>query len=326
MSTVSIQPPKRRLVPLERINRQAQEHGVATARVQLEAKIDRTRLFTPMSLAPLSHSWIFGELTEPQRMRYNQLVALMQNEIICFFEQEFAVRVLPAMMRDQRLAPELKRSMQQFVDDERQHTQLFRSLNQRAEPEWYAHGDTHILRIPRLFRGMLRVVTSLPAVFPMVFWIMLLMEERSLMISRRYAEMDPDTVEPNFAAAYAAHLEDEVRHVQVDWHLLKQCYLSRPRWLRRINARLLEWFVAGLCLKPRRANVRLVELLTAEFPELSAKRLLLVRAVRDLLHSDGYREMMYSADSTPIAVSLLKTCPELRRLHRIIYRNEGEIE
>lgn len=323
MTTVSTQRLRRRLVPIDRINREAQEHGVATARVQLKGDIDRTRLFTPMSLAPLSHSEIFEQLTGLQQRRYNQLVALMQNEIICFFEQEFAVRVLPAMLRDRKIPEPLRDSIQQFVEDERQHTQLFRGLNQQAEPGWYERSDYHVLRVPRIFRAGLRFMTSHPSAFPMVFWIMLLMEERSLMISRRYAEMDAEAVEPTFAAAYAAHLEDEVRHVQIDWHLLEQFYQSKPRWLRRINGRLLEWFIAGLFLKPRRANVRLVDLLIDEFPELRAKRPMLVRAVRELLHSAGYRRMMYSPESTPIAMSLLQQCPELRRLHRTIYACGG---
>jgi hypothetical protein len=276
-----------------------------------------------MSLAPLAHSTVFDQLSDAQQRRYNQLAAVMQNEIICFFEQEFAVRVLPAMLRDKRLPPALAQSMQQFIDDERQHTELFRGLNRFAEPKWYANGDYHVLRIPRAFRALLRFMTSHPSLFPMVFWIMLLMEERSLMISRRYAEMAAETVEPHFAAAYAAHLEDEVRHVQIDWHLLEQFYRSRPRWIRRVNGRLLEWFIAGLFLKPRRANVRLLHLLIEEFPELEPKRTPLVQAVHHLLENAGYREMMYSPQSTPIAMALLEECPELRPLHRTIYQRGG---
>jgi hypothetical protein len=318
-------PSPRRRVPVERINRQADEHGIATAHVDLTGPIDRDRLFTSPTLAPLAHSPAFAALSEPQRRRYNQLVGLMQNEIICFFEQEFAVRVLPALLRDsaggRRAVPaELARSLRQFVEDERQHTQLFRRLNQLAEPTWYAGTDYHILRLPAAFRATLRWMTNHPSAFPMVFWVMLLMEERSLMISRRYAAMDPDMIEPHFAAAYRAHLEDEVRHVQLDWHLLDQFYHSRPARVRRINARLLEAFVVGLFLKPRRANVRLIDLLIEEFPDLRPRRTALLAAVRALDDNAGYRDMMYSPEATPIAHLLFDKLPEFHRLRRRLYR------
>jgi hypothetical protein len=323
MLSSTLELPHRTRVPVDRINRQADEHGVATARVELTGTVDRSRLFAPTSLAPLAHSAIFSQLTDAQQRRYNQLTAMMQNEIICFFEQEFAAWVLPALLRDKSISREMTRSVEQFVEDERQHTQLFRGLNRLAEPGWYATSDYHILRIPTAFRVMLRVMTTHPRLFPMVFWIMLMMEERSLMISRRYAAMDPASIEPHFAATYAAHLEDEVRHVQIDWHLLERFYQSRPKWIRRINGRLLEAFIVGLFLKPRRANVRLVELLIEEFPELSAKRAALIAAVHDLFNNPGYRDLMYSVDSTPIAMALFEQLPEMRRVRERVYLAKG---
>lgn len=191
--------PNRRRLSVERINRHADDHGIATDRVVVDT-IDRSRPFTCNSICPLAHSPIWPTLTELQRLRYNQLVGLMQNEWICFFEQQFAVRVLPAVMRRGAIPPELAQSLEHFVEDERRHTALFRSLNRAAQPEWYGDTDAHILRTPGVFRGVLRGLTARPDWFPMVLWVMLLMEERSLMISRRYAT-SAQPIEPTFAAA-----------------------------------------------------------------------------------------------------------------------------
>lgn len=139
------------------------------------------------------------------------------------------------------------------------------------------------------------------------------------MIGRRYAQLDRNLLEPAFVAAYQAHLEDEVRHVQLDWHLLERFYASRPRWLRRLNARLLEAFVVGLFLRPRRANVRLIDLLIERFPELAARRGELVRATRSLAGNAGYRRMMYSPEATPIAGALFESLPELARLRARLF-------
>jgi hypothetical protein len=77
--------------------------------------------------------------------------------------------------------------------------------------------------------------------------------------------------------------------------------------------------VAGLFLKPRRANVRLVDLLIAEFPDLQPLRPRLVQAVHDLADNPGYLRMMYSPESTPISRALFDRLPELAGLRRRLF-------
>lgn len=111
--------------------------------------------------------------------------------------------------------------------------------------------------------------------------------------------------------------------MNLDRHLLERFYQSRPRWLRRANAKLLEWFVVGLFLKPRRVNVRLINLLIADHPDLLPRRAELVAAVRALADSAGYREMMYSADATPIGRALFERLPEFAGLRRAVFGEGG---
>lgn len=315
---------QRNRMPIERINRHARERGVAMARLQFDRPVDRTRLFTCPSLAPLAHAPVFAELSAPQQRRYNQLVAILQNELISFFEEEIGNCVLAALLRpSSRLPAELALSLRQFLEEERMHTQAFRRLNQLAEGEWYATAKRHILRLPGPLLRLLHQIASRPTLFPMILWFMLIMEERSITMSRRYAAMNPDLVDPQFLATYRAHAEDEVRHVQLDWHLLEQFYRDRPAWLRNLNARLLETLVIRLFLKPARTNVRLIDLLIAEFPELQPMRPRLVQAAHDLVDNPGYRQMMYSAEATPISRALFDQFPELASLRRRLFV-EGE--
>ncbi len=319
---------QRNRMPVERINRHAEEHGLAISRLRLDRPIDRSRLFTCPSLAPLAHASVFAALSPAQQLRYNQLVGLLQNELICFFEQEVGASVLSALLRlsgriSDRTSTGLVTALGRFLEEERQHTQAFRRLNQLAERQWYETTDYHILPSRKLFLAALRRITSQPTLAPMVLWIMLLMEERSLMMSKRYAAMDPESIEPQFLAVYRAHAEDEVRHVQLDWHLLERFYQSQPAWLRRLNARLLETLLVGLFLKPKLSNVRLVDLLVAEFPDLRPMRPGLVQAARGLGENPGYRQMMYSAEATPISRALFDSLPEFAGLRRRLFA-EGE--
>ncbi|MBI1766569.1 MAG: diiron oxygenase [Acidobacteria bacterium] len=313
---------QRNRMPIERINAQAAQHGTATARLALERPLDHTRLFTCPSLAPLAHTAVFAELSPAQQRRYNQLVGLLQNELICFFELEIGGPVLTSLLRNP-LPAELATALRNFQTEEQQHTQMFRRLNQLATSQWYATSDYHIVRLPRLFLLLLRQMTARPRVFPLLLWLMLLMEERSLMMSKRYAALAAETVEPQFQAAYRAHAEDEIRHVQLDWHLLEAFYQRRPAWLRRLNVWLLTGVLTAFLFKPKRTNVRLIELLLAEFPDLETRRPQLLNAVAGLAENPGYRQMMYSPEATPISRALFDRLPEFAHLRRRLFAEGG---
>ena len=335
-STLAIE--QRNRMPIERINRNAAQHGTATARVSFEEAVNHLRLFTCPSLAPLAHTAIFAELTTAQQRRYNQLMGLLQNEIIGFFEQEIGEPVTTALLRE-TLPPELAEALRHFQAEERQHTHMFRRLNQLAESRWYATSDYHVLQLPVPVLFWLRQITARPRLFPLLIWLMLLMEERSLMMSKRYVALGeslpdalidalpdalPDAlIDAQFLAAYRAHAEDEIRHVQLDWHLLETFYQARPAWVRRVNAGLLEKLLTGLLLAPKRSNVRVIELLIAEFPDLQTMRPRLLQALAGLSDNAGYRQMMYSTEAVPISRALFERLPEFARLHRRLFAEGG---
>ena len=169
-----------------------------------------------------------------QKLRYNQLTAMMANEIIAFMETEFLVAALSAVearQGDPRQPPGLQAAVRRFRDDERRHADIWHNLNRLSEPEWYASTNWRLLGIPRAALTAARLVARRPVAFPVVFWLQLVQEERSLEISRRCMRVPPQAMEPRYAAAYTAHLPDEARHVQIDRHLIDRFY--RPREHRR---------------------------------------------------------------------------------------------
>ncbi len=305
-------PSDRKQVSLAALERHAQRHGKPWDDPALAQTPDLNRRFTADSLCPLAHAPLWPTLGERQRRRYNQLVGLYQNELTVMFETGIAATVLPRLIGDHALPAELRSALATFLEDERQHTAAFRALNHAAAPSWYEGGDFHILQLPAALAAGFRQITKRPGKFPFLFWMMLIMEERSLMISRRIAA--EEDVCPRWAAVFRAHLIDEVRHVQTDWHLLDRFWQTRSHLTRQANAWLLRATVLGLFLKPGRANVRLVDLLIADFPDLASRRAELVAAVRKLGGAAGYRTMMYSPESAPITCKLFGELPELRGL------------
>jgi hypothetical protein len=286
----------------------------------LDASIDKTRLFVCPTLTPLFYTSIYAELSPVQKLRANQISALYFNELISFFETAFAPKVLEGLARARSGgAPELAGALRGFHEEECRHSEMFRELNRRSAPEWYAAGDMHVLVVPRVARALLEALARHPVAFPFLLWIMLAMEEHSIEVSRRCAQVPKEQIEPHWAAVYRAHLEDEVRHVQLDWHLLDRFYAERPAPVRRMNAWLLRVVMGRFFVRPERTSPRIVALLVAELPELRGLVPRLERELRSLGSHPGYLTMMYSRSVTPLTFALFDRFPELWPMQRVLF-------
>src|SRR6266498_3181273 len=220
-----------------------------------DVAIDGTRPFVPEALTPLSHAPVYHRLTPPQRLRYNQLHGLYVNEQILFFEEALAEQVLGALLRLE-LPAGLDRSLRRFREDERAHSVMFREVNRACAPDLYARGDFHFIKVPSGGWRALGAIGRRPTWFPMLIWLMLMLEERALHYGR---EIRRDAAhDPRFAATHARHLRDEARHVHWDQEVLDWLWPLTARPLRRMNAMLFTWLVGEFFSVPRRGALAVV--------------------------------------------------------------------
>jgi hypothetical protein len=287
------------------------------------ATIDLSRPFLPPSLMPLHYTAAAARLTPAQALRANQLTGLCFNELITFFETAFAPAVLAALDRAP-IGEDLAACLRHFLAEEARHSAMFRRLNRLSAPGWYERGPFHLISIPRTVRLATTFLARHPAAFPAVLWLMLAMEEHSIEVSRRFAATPAGQLEPQWAAAYHAHLEDEVRHVQVDRHLIEGFH-GGARWRRRLNAALVTNGIARFLLAPSRSGARVVARLAAEFPELRPRAAGMVRELRRLDGSAAYQAMMYSRETTPLMFALFDRFPEFRRIGRELTTYEPRV-
>ena len=282
--------------------------------------IDRSKWFVCPTLTPLYYTPVYSDLSREHRLYYNQLFALYQSELIAYFEISFSERTLTVIREHPRITEydDLDRCLSHFVQEERKHIQMWRMLNRTAAPAWYESTDNYIVQIPRAARRVMEFLTCRPNLFPVMLWITLAMEERSLEISRRCINMSPAEIEPLFAAVFRAHLIDEGRHVQIDRHLLQCFYFDRSKALRYINARLLRFMLGNFFLTPYRSAMRVVTLLVRQYPEIRHLLPRLMREQRVLDRNMDYQRMMYSRTVTPILFSLFDEFPEYAAMGRVL--------
>jgi hypothetical protein len=287
-------------------------NAIARASALEDSPVDSGKLFLPEAFTPLFYTQAYAALTPEQRRRYNQLHALYFNEQILYFETALGTRILEALRR-QAWPDRLADGLRQFQEEERQHSAMFRRLNQRCAPDLYGDCDFHFVKVPKLWTVLSSWAVAHPRAFPLFLWLMLIQEERSLFYSQgvlRHREL----IEPHFVQAHRFHLADEVGHVRWDEELLDALWhRSHPR-VRKVNAKLFAWMLGEFFSTPKRAQLRVVDELVREFPELRERLKEMRRQVLALSVDDEYRASLYSREIVPRTFARFDSTPELHSL------------
>jgi hypothetical protein len=286
--------------------------------IDWDTPIDRTRWYLCETLTPLYYTTVYRELATEHRRRYNQLSGILTSEVIALFETELLRAALQAVESLDDHDQELCAAVASFRDDEQRHARIWEQLNRLSEPQWYTTAARHLIQMPWHAAVLSRFLARHPVAFPVVFWMQIVQEERSVEFSRRCMRMPRERIEPRYAAAYAAHIQDEVRHVQIDRHLIERFYAHRTRTVRRITARLFRWIIGSLLLTPVNSSARVVKTLASEHPELTPLVPRMLRELRNLSRNDDYHEMMYSRRTTPVTFTLFDRFVEFRQMRHVL--------
>lgn len=303
---------------LAELSEQAREASRTWAPLDLSTPVDTSRHFLCPTVTPLHYTEIHGSLTGEEKLRYNQLSGLAFNEVISFFEELMAPVLLPAAAREARSFPELAECLARFEEEERRHLAVWKELNHWTEAGLHGGKDRRFVKLPSLLRAVFRDVCRRPGMFPMLFWLLLAQEELSMEVARRSLAMPEGLIEPRFAHAYRAHLADEVRHVQIDWHLIDYFHAPASRACRRMNAVLFREAFRHFFVTPKRLARRVVEALAREFPNLAPLVPDMLGELRGLRTCRPYQEMMYSRGNHPVLFALFDSFPEMQCMRKVL--------
>ena len=108
----------------------------------LSTKIDLSKPFLPESLTPLFFTSIYKELSEWEKIRYNQLQGLYFNEQFMFFEGILPQRIASALLKHPQYH-EHKAGLDELAKDEASHYKLFKHLNVHVQRS--SHRETVIV-------------------------------------------------------------------------------------------------------------------------------------------------------------------------------------
>lgn len=287
--------------------------------------VDLSRFFVPETLTPLFYTPLYAELTQQQRLRYNQLHGCYCNEQIMFFEKFVAENVLTGLLRTTDAAPLLP-ELRVFLEEERRHARMFYDLNRLCLPRLYDRESLHFVKIPFGLKILLNSLTLRPWFSSLFVWLMMLQEERAVFLGRETLRLK-ERIEPHFVALQRAHLADEIGHVQWDQEILAITWSKSSERFRTMNAAMLRRVLREFAITPKRANVRVIAELVTEFPELTPRLPQLRRALLTLGQDRDWNLSLYSRAIVPKTFALFDRWPEFSSLSRVLcgYQPIGEV-
>ena len=277
--------------------------------------------FMPPELTPLYQTAIYKELSETERISYNQLHALYFHEQIIFFEQSIICPALTAI-RDTCGDAGLRDSIEQFIAEENRHSARFREVLQQTAPEMYKDSPRYFIRNNSAETASLNWCVSHPRLFPMYLWLILLLEERAMYCSRVFLTHEEDSSAP-FFLVQRQHLADEVDHVQWDEQVIGAIWPKTSPWLRKLNVRLMDWMLREFIVAPKRAAVRVLDALVARHLSLKPCLPRLKQELRELGQAPQFQQSIFCAPIAPRSERLMAKHPEFDRFRAYWFRHES---
>ncbi len=272
------------------------------------AGIDEGLPFVPDDFTQLYHTPAWEQLSNPQRLRYNQLFGLRTNELFMVFEKGVTQQLIQALqqMQDDVL---LRDCLEGMLIEESRHHQMFLNFNRSLLPQAYAGSTRCFSRDSVLERGLPPALSRRPALQPMLLWAVLVLEEFSTAFSRLLTLSSG--LEPEYCRLHELHLQDEQRHVELDVLLMNRLMDQTGRMLRHINGGLFRSFFRQV-LSPRHSGPNVIRYLVREDDRLASREGSLLEQVRRLGQDPGLVNIMSNPDAMPLTHELLARYPSFR--------------
>jgi len=174
---------------------------------------DVSRPWVPEILLPLYGSRSLEELSEAQRLRYNQAYARQLVEEFIWLEQYLILAPLQRLLSG-RLDSDVSSVLTSFASDEKNHIASFSRLKEEAVKRHGQRASTRLFNPPRSVRALARLASQFPMTF--AFWTSSIQafEEYAVKIGQTYKR--DRTVDPLFQDVFVAHAQDEARHCRLD--------------------------------------------------------------------------------------------------------------
>jgi hypothetical protein len=273
--------------------------------------MDLTRPLVPEDLPWLAHTRYWQRLDHHERLRANQLMGLLVNEL-CLAVERGLIAVGMGEVRQLRQLwgqPVLRQRWDALLEDELVHATWFAAFNQGFAPELYEQDGWCFIAPPAALLRMAALLAAVPGAWRITAWLVLATEEWSCALAQALEHAPVGALGPRdgaFLQLHQRHAQDERSHILLDAELMAVAARDLPLPLRRGMVRLARSLMRQL-MCPRRAAPRMIAHFVEEFPRWQPELRAMQQAVLAVGMDPGYWRAEGVAGDLPITTSTAAT-------------------
>ena len=236
----------------------------------------------PDGLPWLAHTPYWMHFDPAERLRANQLMGLLINELCLAVEETLiAVGLRPAIAAlEAEGESTLAARLTAMLAEERRHSGWFSGFNHAYAPNLYGSDGFRYVAAPRWARGLGRLSAHVPGAWCACAWLVLATEDWACAFASQLdrAAAGGAPIDTAYLALHRAHLREEREHVTIDAMVVAFAQRRVVPALRRPLVVAAHRLVHA-AMRPRRAAPRMLSDFVDEFPRWRAELPGMTRAV-----------------------------------------------
>ncbi len=300
---------------LKSLNKLSETNSYTVDDIDWSHSVDRSKFWAPENLISVSHLPSYKNMSHELKLLWNQLNAVGIAENFMFFEEFSLVPSMTAALKKTN-EPELKKAIQNFIDEEIKHALCFKKLILKSMPELYNESNFkfQFIKMSPIVKICYGFLKKYPHFISAWTWLAIFFEERTLMFSKEYIQShkkDKNQIDELFYQTHYYHMLDEVRHVKMDEYFIRDFY--KP--FGSIDAQIGAWVVKKVLQRvtyPLSMTKSCITHIKKIAPHLLSKDLenQILHELKSLAKSDTFLQQNLSTEAAPRTQQLMETYPE----------------
>ena len=304
---------------MRELNRDAEKHQFELDGLAWARGVDPSKKWCPDVLTHLYYCPSYKLLTAEEKLHYNQLFAMGVCEQFLLLEDILLVRGMRRIVdaAGKKLSHEMRAGLENLIEEERKHGEMFRRLLKASAPDLYADRDLAIYELPRRDQKLVDFFLWGTPLFVSWVFVAMIFEEKSIDFYRKYLAAEKnEELDPLYREVHRAHAQEEVRHVQIDHHLVEIFWDGAPGWKQKLNHHVFYWIMKGFA-RPERTVRRMLSLLEERHPRLAEHRETLVGEALAVAADPVWQRASYSRAAQPLTFQIFDRYPDFQLLESI---------
>lgn len=287
-----------------------------SAKMNWSLGVNRSIAWLPSNMNPISYLPSYNLLSGEEKLKFNQYYALGLCEKFVFLE-ECLITSITKLLQVESMNSQLRLQCEQFVEEEKDHCDLFINLCNVAEPKKYNGKPYYFLKQFKSHNFFADFIFKKPNLFLFWSWLAVYFEEKTIIVSHEYVNAKK-SVDSLFCKAHFLHLQDELQHVQFDIDFINNFYKTKSNYKKKIAVKMLYNTVNKIIVPSKTLKIIFKSIINELKIKDTSVYDSLLKEIKFLMNNKLYMDVMFKKEKFKTFSNLVTLYPEMSPLNKFL--------